>query len=433
MQADISAPYPSDREPGEGIDSEDITVLISQDSESLGIRRNSNKEKRHEVMDCDGSQTKNSSISNPAHVLSTNTSVDVYHHTMLLSDEKSLNPEQTKADLELKRENTMLRSEIKDVREELQKRLEDLETQRRAEAETRTRLKQLSRKHASQTTEKQEQEKEWRTKLESEKLEVERLKKTIAGMETEMNKRKEERGKREIEEETKVMEDRESEMIELNIQLKKQLSEAKAQLALEREERQREQEERTQHADVQMEMSTKLAELQAELEELKHSKEEHDKGVDDRRLLANSPLAYMTLHDDELNSNVVHHDTKPLLSPEQHLLFCQSTNQINTLVSQGTDLIQGEQLMIEPKGSPLSSCSLTSQEALDQEDTDQNVLEAASLSDQQEDDFHLQKSEFSPSHLEKEVTHLQKEKAKETDRANKNQVKLEALQSQVSQ
>ncbi|KAG7518931.1 hypothetical protein JOB18_047567 [Solea senegalensis] len=451
--AELSSPYPSEREPGEGIDSEHISVLISTDSEALqilGHRRKSNGEKnnsRSEVIKCDSSRTKGHSTFGHVHSSESHSAPDVYTNTSVdcsvrLSDggTPSVKPEQTKASEDLQRENAMLRSEINDVREELQKRLEDLEAQRRAEAEARTRLKQLSRKHASHAVEKAEQDKEWKAKLESERAEVEILRKAMVGLETEVKSRREEREKKEREDQetkkNKVLEDRESEMIELNIQLKKQLADVKAQLALEREERQREDKERNQASvldtDVKKELSTKLAELQAELEELKCSKKEDERAGKERFLLANSPLTYLSLHDDELNSNIVHRDSKVVLSPEQHLLFCQSTNQLNTLVSQGTaDLIQ-KQTVIDPECSPLSGAGQAYQIPSDLEDTRQNCLGGTFLSDQRDDISHLHKCESAPSHLENEVAHLQKEKAKETERANQNQVKLEALQSQVT-
>ena len=83
---------------------------------------------------------------------------------------------------DLRRENAALLSDLRDVKEELAKRLEDLEGQRRAEAETRTRLKQLSRKHAAQTEhgrEREEQDRERKRELEEERAEKERLKQAV--------------------------------------------------------------------------------------------------------------------------------------------------------------------------------------------------------------------------------------------------------------
>ncbi|XP_047190373.1 centromere protein F isoform X2 [Scophthalmus maximus] len=437
-RVEITASYPPDREPGEGIDSEHITDLT--DSESLqreGHRRN--KEDNlgiNEAIECDSSGTKkHSAFNNVLSSFSHSTAGMPTITSLTPPAEKTppVKPEQVKAYEELQRENAMLRSEMNDVREELQKRLEDLEAQRRAEAEARTRLKQLSRKHASQTVEKEEQEKEWRAQLDSERSEMERLRKTMAALETEMKIRKEERQKTEREEEeevdNKALEDRESELIELNIQLKKQLAGVKAQLALEQEERNQI---TNTEKDVKKELSTKLAELKAELEGLKRNRKEEEKRGEEKLSVANSPLTYLTLHDDELNSNIVHCENKLLPSPEQHLLFCQSTNQLNRLVSQGTaDLIQEEQTVKVPECSPLSDKRQTGPLASDLEDDRQNN-QGGSLSDQREEPSQPQTCESAPADLSKEVTRLQKEKAKETERADQNQIKLEALQSQVT-
>ncbi|XP_070819389.1 centromere protein F isoform X2 [Chaetodon trifascialis] len=446
-RAEISTSYPSDREPGEGIDSEHITVLISSDSECLqrgGHKRKSNEESKskNEVIESDSSGTNKHStfdhvLSSSSHAAAgtpTNTSMDGDVCNLMLSAEKgpSLKSDQAKASEDLKRENAALRSELHDAREELQRRLEDLEAQRRAETEARTRLKQLSRKHASQSVEKDEQDKEWRAQLESEKAETERLRKAMAALETEMKRGREEREKNKREEheeeKNKALEDRESEMIELNIQLKKQLAEVKAQLALEREERKREEEERNQitntDIDAKKELSMKLEELQAELEELKRSRKE-DSLEEEKLRVANSPVTYLTLHDDELSSNMVCSDNKLLPSPEQHLLFCQSTNQHNMLVSQATaDLIQEERTVIDPEHSPQVASGL--------ENTRQNYLVGSSLPDHGETLSDIQKNDPASSDLAKEVKRLQKENAKETERANQYQVKLEALQSQVT-
>ncbi|XP_032383843.1 centromere protein F isoform X1 [Etheostoma spectabile] len=424
-RAEIAASYPSDREPGEGIDSEDISNLISPASERLQRehRRRSNDENRNEAIESDSSGTNEhstfdqvvSTSSHSAAGMPTNTSMDGSSENTPL-----------KAFEDLKRENATLRSELYDAREELQKRLEDLEAQRQAETEARTRLKQLSRKRASQAVDKDEKEKEWRAQLESERTETERLRKAMLSLETEMKREREEIERKEREEEeekNKALEDRESKLIELNIQLKKQLVEVKAKLALEQEERKREEEERNQintDIDVKEELSKKLEELQAELEELKCGREE-DSLEEDKLSVANSQLTYLTLHDDDdLNSNIVRCDNKLLPSPEMNLLFCQSTNQRNILVSQATaDLIQEERTVIDPECSVL-------------EDDRQNYLKGSSVSDHKRSLSDLQKVEPAFSDLTKEVERLTKENTKERERANQYQVKLEALQSQVT-
>nr|XP_046262160.1 centromere protein F isoform X2 [Scatophagus argus] len=446
-EEEITASYPSDREPGEGIDSEHITVLISSDSECLQrgahrrkITKKENKSE-NEAIERESSGTNTctslddvlSSSFHSSPGTSTMSSMAGDHCNLMLSAEKapSVRSEQVKAYEDLKRENASLRSELHDAHEELQKRLEDLEAQRRAETEARTRLKQLSRKRASQSAEKEEQDKVWRAQLESEKSESERLRKALVALESETKRGKESRQKNEREEQeekNKVLEDRESEMIELNIQLKKQLAEVKSQLALEREERKREEEERNQitstDKDVKKELSMKLEELKAELEELKRCRTEVSL-EEEKMSNVNSPLTYLTLHDDELNSNIVSCDIKLLPSPEQDLFFCQSTNQRNMLVSQpSADLIQEQGTLIDHEYSD--------QVDSDMENTRQDYLVGSSLSDHREALSGIQKDEPAPLDMAKEVKRLQKDNAKEIERANQYQVKLEALQRQVT-
>ncbi|KAM6952677.1 uncharacterized protein PEZ65_014130 isoform 2-T2 [Lycodopsis pacificus] len=409
-RAEIAASYPSDREPGEGIDSEHITDLISSDSERLQRGRHRSNEvenkSRNEAMESDSSGTNERSTFDQGLSTAAGTPTNT-----------SMGCDRCRASEDLKRENATLRSELHDTREELQQRLEDLEAQRRAETEARTRLKQLSHKRASQAVEKGDQDKEWKAQLESERAETERLRTAMAALETEMTRGREEREREERDgEKNKALQDRESEMIELNIQLKKQLAEVKGQLALEKEERKREEEERNQinntDVDGKKELRANLEELKVELEELKRSREE-DSLEEEKLSLANSPLTYLTLHDDELNFNIVRCGNKLLPSPEQHLLFCQSTNQRNMLVSPSDE----EQTVVV---------------ASDMEDDRQNYLGGSPLSDHRRSLSDLQKVELVSSDLTKEVELLQKENTKETERANQYQVKLEALQSQVT-
>lgn len=389
----MSSSYPSDREPGEGIDSEHIAALIPPDCETL-------QRKAHTKNNEEKGESKPDTVSSFDYDAPAKISVG-QDQGLLHSAEKApaVTTDQASLFEGMKKENAALRSELRDAREELQKRLDDLESQRRAEAEARTRVKQLSRKLASQSTEKKEQDKDWRDKVEREKAEAEKLRRTITALEMEVKKGREADDGNESQEDKKykALEDRESEMVELNFQLKNQLSEVKAQLALEREEKKREEEEQTQLTNTIIEeknqLNTKLEELQAELERLKHSR--NDAEVEEKLTVSSSPLLYLSLHDDELNSN-------SLPSPEQHLLFCQSTNQHNMLVSQATaPLIQDQQTAVEPQLSP--------QVASDGLSTKHNSTD-----------------------LENEVERLQKENVKETERANQYQLKLEALQSQVN-
>ncbi|KAK2849006.1 hypothetical protein Q5P01_008840 [Channa striata] len=437
--------YPSDREPGEGIDSEHITVLISLHSESLqkgghcGKSSEDENKGRNEAIDCDSSRkSKHSTFDDvispslsSSGGLDTNTSVDENQCSLMLSTKNTalVMSKQTKTLEDFKKENAMLHSDLHNLREEFQKRLEDLETHRRAETEAKTRLKQLSRKCAAQSVEKEEQDKEWRVQLESDRAEIERLKKAMAVLQAEIKRSREESEKKKREEQGvekhEVLEDRENEMVELNIQLKKQLADVTVQLTLEREERKREEEGRYQlvnrHKDLNKEFSMKVAELKAEIEAVKRSRNS-DLIEDDKVSVANSPLTYLTLHDDELNSNILCCDNMRLPSPEQHLLLCQSTNQRNTLVSQATaDRIQEDQTVTD------TECSSLTGEGQREWDTRQN-----SLSDPRSGLSELHEGELAPLNLAAEVDRLQKENAKETERANQYQVKLEALQSQVT-
>lgn len=406
-RVEISSSYPSDREPGEGIDSEHIAALILPECETLQRETHSknNEEKKSEdkVIHSDTSD----------YDTSTTTSTDWGQGNLLHSEGNApaLISEQASVSEDIKRENAALRSELRDARDELQKRLDDLDSQRRAEAEARTRVKQLSRKLASQSAEKEEQEKEWREKVEREKVEADKLRKTITALEMEVKKRREaneDEGQEELDDEKyKALQDRESEMIELNFQLKKQLSEVKGQLALEREEKKREEEEKNQITntviDEKNQLNVKLEELKAELEQLKHSK--NDSQVEEKLTVSSSPLLYLTLHDDELNSN-------NLPSPEQHLLFCQSANQRNTLVSQATaPLIQEQQTLIDPQLSP----QMTPDVPIIKQNSPVNYP-----------------NDSTPSDLENTLERLQKENVKEKERATQYQLKLEALQSQVN-
>lgn len=403
---EISSSYPSDREPGEGIDSEQIAALTPPGCETLqreGHTKN-NEKGENKVMH----NNKSGTISSFDNDTPTSILIDQDQASLLYSVEKApaLISDQASVFQDIKKENAALRSELRDAHEELEKRLDDLESQRRAEAEARTRVKQLSRKLASQSTEKNEQDKEWREKVEREKTETEKLRKTITTLEMEVKKGREadEENERQEDEKYKALEDREGEMVELNFQLKKQLSEVKAQLALEREEKKREVEEKTKFTNAiineKNELNVKLEELKAELEQMKQSR--NDSEVDEELAVSSSPLLYLTLHDNELNSST-------LPSPEQHLLFCQSTNQHNTLVSQTkAPLIQEQQTVIDPELSP--------QVAADVASTKQNSSVNYSA----------------PSELENEVERLKKENVKERERANQYQLKLGALQSQVN-
>ncbi|XP_061581547.1 centromere protein F [Cololabis saira] len=428
--ADVALSYPSDREPGEGIDAEQI--ISAKNPECLPRLQQNRKSNEEIKIGCDITGTEGSRSSHSGIPITTSIGDDGKTNpedlSPMLSAEKSssIKSEATVLSEDLKQENVLLRSELRDVREELQKRLEDLEAQRRAESETRTRLKQLSRKNASKAVERDEKEKEWRTQLENEKAETERLRRDIAALESELKRGYEERDKMEKQDEEErntTKDDRECEMIELNIQLKSQLAQIKAQLALEREERKREEKE-TKHvintdSDGNKELSMKVLELMAEVEELKHRRKD-DLQKEEKLSVTNSPLTYLTLHNDEFNSNIVGSDNKLLPSPEQHHLFCQSTNQRNILMSTPTaDITPDNQNVIDVEHSPQLGHTESRLMTSEPEDVKNNSSEQ-------------RRTDLASSDLTKELEHLQREYAKETERADQYQVKLEVLQSQVT-
>ncbi|XP_061756185.1 centromere protein F [Nerophis ophidion] len=373
----VVASYPHDREPGEGIDSEHIIP----DSECSHI------EKDYEEKD----------------LFTLNREESDRFILDSLTSKQSIPTDDTQ------RENAVLRSELHDLRAELQKRLEDLEAQRRAEVEARTRLKQLSRKQASQGADREEQDKQWKAQVEKEKAENDRLRKVLVTLEADMEREKEDEEKEEQNGRKRVQEDRETEMMQLNFQLKEQLSHLKVQLALERKGREQEKEEGTQTAtkdrEGKRELSKKLEELTAELAELKCIRKEESE------LSASSPVTYLTLHNDQLDFIVP--DNKPS-SPEQHVLLCQSTNQRNTLVSQATaDLIQEERATMKPQHLVLSD-------------------EVTAMRDGTLTQSELQRGESVISDLNREIERLRKENVQETERANQFQIKLTALQNQLT-
>ncbi|RVE67384.1 hypothetical protein OJAV_G00102300 [Oryzias javanicus] len=171
-RGETSASYPPDREPGEGIDAEHIAHIRNSEcsqrvTDDKAVNRSENVAEH---------QSGTEKIFHSAAGMSHDGVKDSESLTGTLTlSETASSPqlEQAVSSEDLKRENSLLRSELHDARDELQRRLDDLETQRRAESEAKTRLKQLSRKHASQTVEREEKEKEWRTQLEKEKAETE--------------------------------------------------------------------------------------------------------------------------------------------------------------------------------------------------------------------------------------------------------------------
>ncbi|XP_063045986.1 centromere protein F [Engraulis encrasicolus] len=161
---------------------------------------------------------------------------------------------------ELKRENAALRDELQDTKQELQRRLDDLETQRRAEAEARTKLKQLSRKHSMQSEalrskqqEAQEEAQRLKKELEEERRDAAKLKEALEEKKKkEEEERRQDKGRRkqqkeEVEEKEREcerlrealseMESRGKELEEESGRLREDLETLREELTLERKER----------------------------------------------------------------------------------------------------------------------------------------------------------------------------------------------------
>uniref|UniRef100_A0A4W5KU31 Si:dkeyp-115e12.6 n=1 Tax=Hucho hucho TaxID=62062 RepID=A0A4W5KU31_9TELE len=469
------AKYPTEREPGEGIDSEHITAFGSTDSEKRQRegergsgderkRENERKDEAESVVDgCipekEASTKDKNTLNTPGSLsptdqsphLTSSASSDTDYESETLSSHSKPRAQTTRAEGDLQRENRELRSELQDVKDELQRRLEDLETQRRAEAEARTRLKQLSRKHASQAKTSRETEEE---EEEERRRELGRLKEALAELEIKVRRDAEDRERVE-ERKGREREDRESESMLLNLQLKKQLAELKTELLIEQEEREREKEEerkRLKNKGIEgtIELTVKMEELQAELEELKNRGRLEVKNMVDK----NTPLTYLTMHRDiTSNNNTVVPDNKLLPSPDQHHLLCEST----TVVSQATtaDLIreegtltkapelsrpigEGETIVEAQRGMSASELGETTVEAekgissSDQGETNKDTARGVSPSDMEKTPLALQSGGLSASELAQEVERLRGESAREAGRAIHSQAKLEALQSQVT-
>ncbi|XP_010896678.2 centromere protein F [Esox lucius] len=467
-----TANYPAEREPGEGIDSEHVTVFGSTDSEKTpgvgqegrgeGGGQHERRDKEESVVDgcifgkeasTRGENTLNTQRSpsptdRSPHTSSSASSDTDYESETLSSHSKHSKPRaQVTRDAEdLQAENRELRSELQDIKKELQRRLEDLETQRTAEAEARTKLKQLSRKQADTSREREKEEKEKRRELEEGKAETGRLKEALAALEIKVRRERKERersvGDAERERER---EDRESESVLLNLQLKKQLAELKTELLIEREEREREKEDermRNKGIEGKIDLVVQLKELQAELEELKKHGRLKGKNAEEK----NTPLTYLTLHSD---ISCVH-DNKLLPSTDQQRHLCVPINLQDTAVSQATGttahIIHQDGTLKEAlaPARPVCEGETSGQSALDLGETvvdgEKQVFPSdlgettvdAKTEVSGESAVYLQRGGLSASELAQEVERLRVESASEAGRARQTQAKLEALQSQVT-
>ncbi|XP_073676653.1 uncharacterized protein [Garra rufa] len=378
--------YPSGREPGEGIDSEHIGKFESEESHKFkgkGIQTYPSDSLRLSETDVDTSVTEQDTGIEDVDTdsfTSDSTSSTVPKSELDLSC--SLHVDDTSGKTEkrdsvplkdLKKENAELRDELRDVKYELQKRLEDLETQRRAETEARTKLKQLNRKHSTQTEQQRAKAVELKdgvtkleAQLEQEKKESAKLRETLDVLE------------RDQEERTKLknilaeMEQKETCMEEEMTRMKNDLQDLQLKLAQEREEREREREEERKRITKEEKEGLTIAKLQEELDSLRKSRSLEEKISKD-----NLPVTYLQL---EHHPNTENKDLVP--SPDSQESICDSVNLQNTIVCKETrtmELIMDLGAKTKPTEDNIGRTQTLSNDASDLDSTTVLVLEVERL------------------------------------------------------
>lgn len=422
--------YPSGREPGEGIDSEHIGSFGSEESQrfrSKGVVTQQSSSLKQSDTNMDISLEQDTGIedvdtdsfmsdSTIGTMSKSESGVDrnlqdVTHDTM--GNVEKLDSASLK---DLKKENSELRDELRDVKYELQKRLEDLESQRRAETEARTKLKQLSRKHSTQTEQQRAKALEindsvtkLEAQLEQEKKENTKLRESLDVLEREAEKRQEEKERDqdesdELKEVLAEMEQKETSMEEELKRVRKELEDLQLQHEQEREEREREREEERKKIRKEEAEGLKIAQLQEELDNLRRFGH-----LEEKISQENVPVAYLQL-DRHLNTN--NKDSVP--SPES---ICDSVNLHNTMICKETRAMElimdlGAQTKpAEPPGTTTEGKTeieeplAVSSETTDLDDTTILVLE---------------------------IERLRVEREQESEKAKLTQGKLEDLQKQVN-
>ncbi|KAF5900245.1 centromere protein F-like isoform X1, partial [Clarias magur] len=429
----------SERKPGEGIDSEHISEFGSEDSTPVsinvqegnrfGVERSSEAEVENSISasleqdtgieDADTDSCMSDSISE--HVLKD----DIYcDNNQKLNSSNQGQKRDSSSIAELKKENSALRDELKDIKRELDHRLDDLESQRRAEAEARTKLKQLSKKHSSQTEQHRVKTQELKDKgskleaqLEQERKEGARLREVVTTLQEEAEKRKEEVEREEEESKEEIinlkealaqMEIKEEHLEKERETMQNELEVLKSELSQEREQRDRErEEEKTLRKTYEVE-GLKIAELQAELDRLQGSATLEDKNVN-----TNMPLTYLQLGNQANTTNDVTAIENEVAALNANIFFCDSVNLENTMFSKpfitecGTEIKSGEHSPVEQDTTSTGTLEdyTKATEGMNLDDTTILVLE---------------------------VERMRVQRDREAERAKKTQKKLEALQNQVT-
>ncbi|KAJ8405143.1 hypothetical protein AAFF_G00321340 [Aldrovandia affinis] len=318
---------------------------------------------------------------------------------------------------DLNRENATLRDDLREAKRQLELRLEDLETQRRAEAEARAKLKQVSRKHSSQAEKLRQKTQELREEggqleraLEEERAESGRLREALAALEME---RREERIKKEREEEERAK----------SANLRADLAKLESELRKEQEEREREKQERElerlKDEEGRRALTERLAELQlSSKREGRNGNEEGEKPVTPQTLECST-------NQNSNNNNIASvKDDGVILSPGERISLSDSVNQgkTKTLEKGEIYLITKERTKaskppVESRGADLgkpgdSEVQAKPEKALDSDETALLVLEV--------------------ERLRRTCETLRGERNREAGKAKQTHARLEVLQSQVT-
>ncbi|KAK3535781.1 hypothetical protein QTP70_021090 [Hemibagrus guttatus] len=428
--------YPSEREPGEGIDSEHISEFGSEDSPTVsiqegnhcGAQRSSEAEIESSITEQDTGIEDIDTDSCMSDSISEHIFKDDIHCDSENQKSSSSNQGQkldSSSIVELKKENSALRDELRDIKRELDQRLDDLETQRRAEAEARTKLKQLSKKHSSQAEQHRTKAQELKEKgskleaqLEQERKESARLREVVTTLEKEAEKRKEE-GEREGEEAKEEninlkealaqMERKEEDLEKEREEMSKELEVLQSELLQEREERERVREEEKKLRKTYEVEELKIAKLQAELDRLQSSATVESKNVN-----TNMPLTYLQLGNQPhpINDGTTL-ENEVMSSFSDNIFFCESVNLQNTIFSKEpktaliTEVVPGEHSPVEQDSTSPGNLEdhTKTTEGMNLDDTTVLILE---------------------------VERMRAQRDREAERAKKLQKKLEALQNQVT-
>ncbi|XP_058252964.1 centromere protein F isoform X1 [Hemibagrus wyckioides] len=432
--------YPSEREPGEGIDSEDISEFGSEDSPTVsiqegnrcGAQRSSEAEIESSITeqdtgieDIDTDSCMSDSISE--RIFKDDIRCDSENQKSSSSNQRQ--KRDSSSIVELKKENSSLRDELRDIKRELDQRLDDLETQRRAEAEARTKLKQLSKKHSSQAEQHRTKAQELKEKgskleaqLEQERKESARLREVVTTLEREAEKRKEEgeqlgeEAKEEninLKEALAQMERKEDDLEKEREKMRKELEVLQSELLQEREEREREREEEKKLRKTYEVEEIKIAKLQAELDRLQSSAT-----VEGKNANTNMPLTYLQLGNqpNPINDGTTL-ENEVTSSFSDNIFFCESTNLQNTMFSK------------EPKTALITECRSGIIPG-EHSPVEQDSTSPGNLEDHTKTTEGMNLDDTTVLILEVERMRVQRDR--EAERSKKLQKKLEALQNQVT-